>query len=100
MTLSIGIQRNTIECRYAECHGYLNVILSVAMLNVVMLRVVAPKILLYRWKSFVKSAPLLVNIYLSEKEWMKQQENVKILLRHSQIFLNIILRSFSMQAVP
>jgi hypothetical protein len=53
MTLSIGIQRNTFEChyakcRFAECHGYLNVILSVTMLNVIMLSVVAPKILLYR----------------------------------------------------
>jgi hypothetical protein len=28
------------ECRYAECHNYLNVMLSVVMLNVVMQSVV------------------------------------------------------------
>jgi len=36
-TLSIDIQHNSIECHYAECRDYLNV-----MLNVVMLSVVAP----------------------------------------------------------
>jgi hypothetical protein len=40
MTLSIGIQRNNIECHYAECCDYLNVILSVVMLKVDMLSVV------------------------------------------------------------
>jgi hypothetical protein len=45
MTLSIDIQHNRIECHYAECHyaecgDYLNVMLSVVMLNAVMLSVV------------------------------------------------------------
>ena len=44
-TLSLYIQHNSIECHYAECHNaecrdYLNVMLSVVMLNVVMLSVV------------------------------------------------------------
>ena len=34
-TLSIDIQPNSIECHYAECRDYLNVILSVVRLNVV-----------------------------------------------------------------
>ncbi len=47
MTLSIGIQHNNIECHYAEClydecRDYLNVMVSVIMLNVVILSVVAP----------------------------------------------------------
>jgi hypothetical protein len=42
MTLSIDIQHNSIECHYAECRDYLNVMLSVIRLNVVMLNVVAP----------------------------------------------------------
>ncbi len=65
MTLSIGIQHNNIdchyaecrdylnvilsryaECSYAECRDYLNVILSVVMLNVVMLSVVRHVIML------------------------------------------------------
>ncbi len=37
MTLSIGTQHNSIECHYAEFCDYLNVILSVIILNVVML---------------------------------------------------------------
>ncbi len=40
MTLSIDIQHNSIECHYAECRDYLNVMLSVIMLSVVMLSVV------------------------------------------------------------
>ncbi len=39
MTLSIDIQLNIIECHYAECRDYLNVMLSVFMLNLLMLRV-------------------------------------------------------------
>ncbi len=39
-TLSIDIQHNSIECHYAECRDYLNVMLNVVMLNVVMLNVV------------------------------------------------------------
>jgi hypothetical protein len=39
-TLSIDIQHNGIECHYAECRDYLNVMLSVLMLNVIMLSVV------------------------------------------------------------
>jgi hypothetical protein len=47
MTFSIMLLRN--ECRYAENHDYLNVILSVVMLNVVMLSVVAPfRLTIYR----------------------------------------------------
>jgi hypothetical protein len=52
MALSIDLQHNSIErhhadCRYAECRDYLNVMLSVVMLNVIkltviMLNVVAP----------------------------------------------------------
>jgi hypothetical protein len=47
MTLTIDIQLNSIDCHYAECRDYLNVMLSVIMLsvvglNVVMLSVVAP----------------------------------------------------------
>ncbi len=42
MTLSIDIQYNSIECHYAECCDYLNVMLSVVIVNVVMLSVVAP----------------------------------------------------------
>ena len=47
MTLSIDIQHNSIECHYAECRDYLNVMqsgvrLSVVRLNVVKLSVVAP----------------------------------------------------------
>jgi hypothetical protein len=38
--LSIDIQHNSIECHYAECCDYLNVMLSVVMLNVVMLNAV------------------------------------------------------------
>jgi hypothetical protein len=44
MKLSIDIQQNSIEC-HAECRDYLNVVLSVVMLNVIMLGIVAPKIL-------------------------------------------------------
>jgi hypothetical protein len=40
-TLSINdTQYNSIECHYAECRDYLNVMLSVVMLNVFMLSVV------------------------------------------------------------
>ncbi len=56
MILSIDIQLNSIECHYAECRDYLNVMrsvvrlnvimLSVVRLNVVMLSVVAPSFLL------------------------------------------------------
>jgi hypothetical protein len=42
MTHSIDIQLNSIDCHYAECRDYLNVMLSVVRLNVVMLIVVAP----------------------------------------------------------
>ncbi len=52
MTVSIDIQHSNIECHYAECRDYLNVMmigvmlnfimLSVVRLNVVMLSVVAP----------------------------------------------------------
>jgi hypothetical protein len=35
MTLSIDIQHNSIECHYAECRDYLNVMLCVIMLSVV-----------------------------------------------------------------
>ena len=41
-TLSIDIQHNSIECHYAECRNYLNVMQSVVRLNVVKLSVVAP----------------------------------------------------------
>ncbi len=45
MTLSKDFQHNSIEfyyaeCRHAECHDYLNVMLSVIMLSVIMLSVV------------------------------------------------------------
>ena len=40
---SYDTQHNNIECHYAECRDYLNVMLSVIKLNVVMLNVVAPK---------------------------------------------------------
>ncbi len=40
MTLSIDIQHNSIECHYAECRDYFNVMMSVIILNVVMLSVV------------------------------------------------------------
>ena len=33
-------QHNNKECNYAECHDYLNVMLSVVRLNVVMLSVI------------------------------------------------------------
>jgi hypothetical protein len=39
-TLSIDIQHNSIECRYAEGHDNLNFMLSVDMLNVIMLSAV------------------------------------------------------------
>jgi hypothetical protein len=39
MTLSLDIQHNSIECRYAGCRDYLNVMLSTVMLNDVMLSV-------------------------------------------------------------
>jgi hypothetical protein len=39
-TLSIDIQHNSIECHYAECLDYLNVMQSVIMLNVIMLSVI------------------------------------------------------------
>ncbi len=39
-TFRIDIQPNSIECHYAECRDYLNVILSVVMLSVVRLNVV------------------------------------------------------------
>jgi hypothetical protein len=48
VTLSINyIQHNdtqptSIECSYAECRDYLNVMLIVIMLNIVILSVVAP----------------------------------------------------------
>ncbi len=40
MRLSLVIQHNSIECHYAECHDYLNVMLSVIMLNVIILSVI------------------------------------------------------------
>jgi len=53
LTLSIDdIQHKSTfsygECCYTECHDYLNVTLSVILLNVVMLSVVAPKGTSYR----------------------------------------------------
>jgi hypothetical protein len=39
-TLSIDFQFNSIEC-HAECRDYLNVMLSVVMLNVIMLSAVS-----------------------------------------------------------
>ncbi len=40
-TLSISdTQHNSIECHYAECRDYLNVMLSVVMLSVIMLNVI------------------------------------------------------------
>jgi hypothetical protein len=41
MTPSKDVQHNSIDCHYAECHDYLNVMPSVVMLNVVMLSIVA-----------------------------------------------------------
>jgi hypothetical protein len=35
-------QHDIIECHYAECRDYLNVMLSAVWLNVVMLSIVAP----------------------------------------------------------
>jgi hypothetical protein len=40
MTVWIDIQHNSKQCHYAECRDYLNVMLSVVMMNVVMLSVV------------------------------------------------------------
>jgi hypothetical protein len=40
--ITLKIITLSIECRYAECHDYLNVILSVIVLNAVMQSVVAP----------------------------------------------------------
>jgi hypothetical protein len=45
MTLSIDIQHKSIECHcaeclYADCHDYLNVMLSVIRPNVIMLSVI------------------------------------------------------------
>ncbi len=40
MTLIIDFQHNSIECLYAECRDYVNVIMSVVWLNAVMLNVV------------------------------------------------------------
>jgi hypothetical protein len=52
MALSIDIQRDSIECHYAECrypecHDYLNIMLSEVRLDIVMLSVVAPSALLF-----------------------------------------------------
>jgi len=51
MTVSIDIQHNSIECHYAECRDYLNVMLSVVMLsvdrlNVIMLNVARPNVVI------------------------------------------------------
>jgi hypothetical protein len=51
MTLSKDIQQHNIEyhyaeCRYAECRDYLNVMLSVVVLNIVMLSVVVLNIVM------------------------------------------------------
>jgi hypothetical protein len=40
MTVSIDIQHSSIECHYAGCRDYLNVMLSGVVVNVVMLSVV------------------------------------------------------------
>ncbi len=40
MELSIDIQHYSMECHYAECRDYLNVMLSVVMLNVILLNVI------------------------------------------------------------
>jgi hypothetical protein len=48
MGLSIDIQHYSIECRYAECRDYLNVVLSVIMLIVIILSVVAPFLVLLK----------------------------------------------------
>ncbi len=45
-TLSIDIQHNSIECHYAECRDYLNVMLSVIRLKVVMLSVIRLKVVM------------------------------------------------------
>jgi hypothetical protein len=42
MTLNINIQHNGIEYHYAECHDYINVMLTVVRMNVFILSVVAP----------------------------------------------------------
>jgi hypothetical protein len=36
MTLSLDIQHNSIQCNYADCRDYLNVMQSVVLLNVIM----------------------------------------------------------------
>jgi hypothetical protein len=51
MTFSIDIQHSSIECHYAEnhyaeCCDYLNVMLSVIMLNVVMLSAVMQNVVM------------------------------------------------------
>jgi hypothetical protein len=53
MTLSIGIQFNSIDCSHAECHytecrNYLDVMLSVVTLNVIMLSVVRLNVVMLR----------------------------------------------------
>jgi hypothetical protein len=48
MTLNIDIQYNSIECHYAECRDYLNVMLSVILKNVIMLSVVSLNVVLLR----------------------------------------------------
>jgi hypothetical protein len=37
--MTLSIECHDTECRYAQCHDYLNVMLSVFMLNVVILSV-------------------------------------------------------------
>jgi hypothetical protein len=46
MTLSIEIQHNSIECHFAECRDYLNVMLSVIILNVIVLSVIRLKVVM------------------------------------------------------
>jgi hypothetical protein len=38
--MPVGIKSRYAECYYAECHDYLNIMISVSMLNVVMLSAV------------------------------------------------------------
>ncbi len=71
MTSSIDIQLISIEChcaecRYALCHNYLNVMLSVYMLNVIMLSVVMLNVVIV---SVIRLNVGILSVVVPPKKW-------------------------------
>jgi hypothetical protein len=99
MKLNIDIQHNSIECHYAECRNYLNVMLSVVMLSVVMLSVVTLNVIrlsVVRLNVIMLSVEALFSVFNSLLPWPKivSQEKYE-LIQFCFNILNFLLHSLS-----